>query len=139
MTLRAIALRLLLCLTLILNGSGYAVASTQMHLSHLASTAQPAPVAVIKAPCHETAMEIAATAVDDGAMSDDCAGKANVSHSQDCCQSSHCNCECLQHVSTATAFIDMVASIPVRAEVAQTLNHDHVQPRLRSPLRPPIA
>lgn len=138
MTLRAIALRLLLCLTLILNGSGYAVASTQMHLSHLANTAQPAPVA-IKAPCHEMVMETAKAAVDDGAMPDDCARKANVSHSQDCCQSSHCNCECLQHVSTATAFTDMVAGIPVRAEVAQTLNHDHVQPRLRSPLRPPIA
>lgn len=139
MTLRAIALRLLLCMTLILNGSGYAVASTQMHLAHLAGTAEPPPAVAVKAPCHEMAMDAAPAMADAESMPDDCAGKKNVSHSQDCCQSSHCNCECLQHVSAATAFVTTIAGIPVRTEVAQTPDDDRVQPRLRSPLRPPIA
>ena len=57
MSLPAFLLRLLLCLTLVLNGSGYAVAATQMQLTHMATAEQEHLIATravhdAPAPCH---------------------------------------------------------------------------------------
>lgn len=121
-------LRALLCLALILNGSGAAVAATQMQMGHLAAVT-PAPV-----------ME------HHGAMSP-CHGEQAVAHhtppaphpSPDCCQSAQCACDCLQHLTaTATGFFVPMPML-AHAPVLRPMHAGHPSPALANPIRPPIA
>lgn len=133
--MRRIVLRLLLCLVVVLNGTGYAVAATQMHMAHLAMVpaAQQADSA---SPCHEAAApETAGITVhshDAGVSGDD--GPAAPS----CCKSSLCNCDCLQHATAAMSVVALPAEAPAGAGIAQLRVADRVAPPLPNLLRPPI-
>ena len=126
-------LRVLLCLALILNGSGAAVAATQMQMSHVATMASVAadPVAA-----HE-------------GMLSPCHGEQATAHhampqpaphvSPDCCQAGHCTCDCLQHLSaTATEFFVPMPML-AHAPVLRPMHAGHPSPALANPIRPPIA
>src|SRR5688572_15872694 len=100
MSLPAFLLRLLLCMTLALNGSGYAVAATQMQLTHMTAAEQEHRLATevahdAPAPCHS---QVPADKEAAPAMSHDAVQSGSpASHgSPDDCQML-CSCDCLQH------------------------------------------
>jgi len=128
--MRHLAFRLLLCLMLVLNGTGYAVAATQMDLAHMA-VALAAQEAESNPPCHEMATESAShmTQATHQAGSD----------VPPCCQSSKCSCDyCLQHLTAAMSVIAVPADAPQSADIAQPRVAHRVAPPLPNLLRPPI-
>jgi hypothetical protein len=144
MPLRAFLLRALLCLSLVLNGSGYAVASTQMQLTHVAATqASLAAAAQIAPPCHEQrhdndaapSMHMMVDMASSAAACDDSQG----SHaSPDCCQSSQCACDCLQYATATLADVPALPAVIEHAAEIRALSPSHVAPALANPIRPPI-
>lgn len=130
-----ILLRLLLCISVILNGSGYAVAATQMELAQRAAHA--AETASVP-PCHEGA-DAAAVPASDGMTTPSKATPDPHGEGTDCCQSALCSCDCLQHATVAIA----VAVIPSGLQPARyTASPRETRPAARPfhvPLRPPIA
>lgn len=126
-------LRVLLCLALILNGSGAAVAATQMQIGHVAAAVESASAV--------------SSAAEHGMSMSPCHGETSTAHhappaphtSPDCCQSSHCACDCLQHLSaTATGFFVPMPML-AHAPVLRPMHGGHPSPALANPIRPPIA
>ena len=145
---RALPLRILLVLALVLNGIGSAMAGVAAALAPVAMpTAASAPMAaVVSAPMH------AATAT-----ADDCAGHQSGAataaadpapaapsgcHSDDggdCGDTPECRQACL-HVAAALPVLPAIAGIAPRARaVLHPLATGHPPPALPSPIRPPIA
>ncbi len=126
-------LRVLLCLALILNGSGAAVAATQMQMGHIANIvadSAPAPgEQVVASPCHGDQHGLAHAAE-----------PKPVPHpSPDCCQQGHCNCDCLQHLSAAAPRFFVPMPMLAHAPVLRPMHAGHPSPALANPIRPPIA
>lgn len=132
MSLRALVLRLLLCLTLVLNGSGYAVAATQMALAHGNASLSMHREAM---PCGHTADVQASGAATDIAS---CTAHGAPPAPADCCQSPQCSCDCLQHASVATPMAVVIAGAPSHTGIAREMHADHVPPLLPNLFRPPI-
>jgi hypothetical protein len=142
MPLRAFLLRALLCLSLVLNGSGFAVASTLMQLMHVAAT-QASLAAQTSPPCHEQRHDERAAAtlhvMADIASSTACEDGHGSQAAADCCQSSHCACDCLQYATATLADVRAMPAMIERAAEIQALSPSHVAPALANPIRPPIA
>ena len=134
--MRRIAFRLLLCLMLVLNGMGYAVAGTQMNMTHVAM-AVAAYEAANNPPCHEAAPvePVAGMAHSHDAQMADASDPGVPS----CCQSSQCNCDCLQHATAAMSVVAVPADAPAGADIAQPRVVNRIAPPLPNLLRPPIA
>jgi len=133
--MRVIAFRLLLCLMLVLNGTGYAVAATQMNVAHVAM-ALAAREAATNPPCHdESPAEIAAKTAHSHAGHD---ADPSAPAAPSCCQSSQCNCDCLQHATAAMSLIALPAAAPPGADIAQPGVVNRIAPALPNLLRPPI-
>jgi len=135
MSLPAFLLRLLLCVTLVLNGSGYAVAGTQMQLKHIATAEQVHRLAAEVAhdapvPCHSQVAEMSHETVQSGSA-------ASQHTSPDDCQTV-CSCDCLQHASLA--MLDLMPPTPERLNVPSTrrIPAGHAAPALANLIRPPI-
>ncbi|WP_143814077.1 CopL family metal-binding regulatory protein [Lysobacter spongiicola] len=132
MSLQHLLLRVLVCIALVLNGSGLAVAATQMHVQHLAmvsSMPAPAPAEDDHAVCGEHAE--AAPAVE-AALS------GNHSTAIDCCEGADCAVVCPAGIlGTLTAPAQgwgmtshILAAGPALA--------DRPAPSLQSRYRPPV-
>lgn len=128
--------RLLLCLSLVLNGTGYAVASTQMQIAHWGMAVDTAAKAA-KPPCHD-AGEQASHDAGAAAMND---GTAASSHGDQsgCCQSALCTCDCLQHATAAGVFVAMSTSLQPADYTSSLREARAAAPPLHNLLRPPIA
>ena len=133
--MRRLAVRLLLCVLLVLNGTGYAVAATDMHVAHLAM-AMAMHEAEAASPCHD-AETPDNTGVTQHSHADCDTGQAG-SAAPDCCQSSQCVCDCLQHATAAMAVVALPAGPPPGGEIAQPGVADRRAPPLPNLLRPPI-
>ena len=142
MSLPAFLLRLLLCMTLVLNGSGYAVAATQMQLTHMATAEQEHRLVTMAehdapVPCHskepagkESAPAMSPDAVHSGAS-------ASQHGSPDNCQAV-CSCDCLQHASLAMMDLMPPASERLNAPSTRRIPAGHAAPALANLIRPPI-
>ncbi|WP_216957916.1 MULTISPECIES: CopL family metal-binding regulatory protein [unclassified Lysobacter] len=130
-----LVLRALLCLMLVLNGTGYTAAATQMGLAHLAMSAPGEQAAT--PPCHGESSHDEVAAMHAHA-DDDCATAGMDDGAPDCCQSSHCNCDCLQHATAAIAIFSVPAGLPPERHRAQPRQIDRPSPPLPHLLRPPI-
>lgn len=134
--MRRIAFRLLLCLMLVLNGTGYAVAATQMQISHIAMSVL-AEEAQAMPPCHESAP--AETAFKAAHSHADSATSQAGSDLPECCQSSKCSCDyCLQHLTAAMSVVAVAGNAPEADAIAQPGVVNRVAPPLPHLLRPPI-
>lgn len=149
MSLPSLLLRLLLCVSLIANGIGFAQASTRMQLAH-ASHAGHDPAGA-STQCHPgmtmashadeamPAMDHAAMGhgapVADGADAD--ADQA-ADEPADCCDGKTCQCACTQHASAG--FIPELAPgiAPAHSAVVMGGATQHASPRLPHLIRPPI-
>ncbi len=134
----AFLLRLLLCFSLMLNGWGYAFASTEMQVSHMATAVQAASAAAHPAapPCHSmeqgglASMHVAQEASPHAAPA---------KHGgPDCCEASLCACDCLQHASLAMPEALANVSVELHAVHASRVAAGHSAPALADLIRPPI-
>lgn len=126
-------LRALLCIALILNGSGLAVAATQMHVQH-AAMLDPAPES---APAEESHTSCG----DHSAQATSAAGAplpGDHLATADCCEGASCDVTCpAGSMATLTApgpdwrMISHVLSAPLSLA-------DHAAPLLHNRYRPPI-
>lgn len=131
---------MLLCVALILNGSGYAFAATQMELQHfaMATKTATAPVVDPAPPCHEAAATAKADLAPSHAASDDCVAAQVHTPEQGCCQPSQCSCDCLQHATSAVRHVVPSAHIPRETRIVSVQPARHVSPLLPNLFRPPI-
>ncbi|HEY0505789.1 MAG TPA: CopL family metal-binding regulatory protein [Lysobacter sp.] len=129
-----IVLRLLLCLSLVLNGAGYAVAATQMQIAHQAMAAQAA-APVSPKPCHEAGN---AASGHETPMAHETAPPAPQGHGTDCCQTSLCTCDCLQHATAAMTLVATPTAAPPARCMASPSDTRSPAPPSHTPLRPPI-
>jgi len=134
--MRRIAFRLLLCLMLVLNGTGYAVAATQMQISHMAMSVVAEQAREMPA-CHESAPSEATLKT--AHPHADSANSQAGSRIPDCCQSSKCSCDyCLQHLTAAMSVVAVAGHTPDGGAIAQPRVVNRVAPPLPNLLRPPI-
>ena len=130
MRLRAILLRLLLCVALVANGTSAVYASTMMAAGAGMDVAAAAHDAA--PPCDDMpAMAHSAMAADHDAPA------PPVSH-DDCCPPGACLCSCVSHAPTIPAF--GAFAIPVRPSAAPVaaLRVSFASPALPHLIRPPI-
>ena len=138
-----ILLRALISISLILNGSGYAVASTHMqmgHMSTVASVPQPPaePVATAEPPCHQHQVNASAAAAQLPDAVHDKAPAKSKHPSPDCCKSGACRGTCTHQAQTAlhTHPLRYAGVEPVSG--VRPLKPGHAAPALPHPIRPPI-
>jgi hypothetical protein len=137
--LRSIFLRMLLCIALVLNGSGYAFAATQMELQHLSMATETAGRSVEPAPpCHESVVVAEADLGSHHAASDDCMAAQPHKQTEGCCQPSQCSCDCLQHATSAVRHTAPAAHLPHESRIVSVQPARHVSPLLPNLFRPPI-
>ena len=128
-------MRLLLCLSLVLNGSGYAVAAAKMQMeqSPVAATVRTSPQSERKPPCHEHA-DVAAGdrqgAAPEPASGDDV---------PDCCKWAKCAGACLYHAPAAIASLWIEPITSVHSDVVRPIKAAHAAPSLPRRIRPPIS
>lgn len=134
-----IVLRLLLCLSLVLNGSGYVVAATQMEMAHWAMEARA--IAQAQPPCHaanDVAIEQAMPSHQGMATGVDTPVDPHGT-TPDCCQSALCTCDCLQHATAASTVAAIASGMPPARYTASPGDTRPLAPPFHAPLRPPIA
>lgn len=125
-------LRVALCIALILNGSGVAVAATQMHVQHAAVAAEMGADQGDHATCGEHGTEQTLSSAE--SLSTECESSAT-----DCCDSSTCNAACpAGFLATLTAMApvwhptpDSPSSRPVIPNAPAPLLHSHYRPPIR--------
>jgi hypothetical protein len=156
-TLFSLLLRVVLCVSLIANGAGYAQASARMQFDH---AAHAAPVVAAQAqtvasadeadvpPCHRNVAKTTPVASmhagHEMAQADvSPAGKATPATpagkkpGPDCCKGKTCNCACA-HAYCATVVAFATSIVPEHDARVPALAVDHPQPRLAHLIRPPI-
>lgn len=143
MTFGPILLRVLLSLSLILNGSGYAMAASHVEGDHAVTVAAPAPtdnqqVAGTQQPCHEPADAGApekSTKLADSTQGDSATSAGEETH--DCCKNGACRCGCVHQTQVAVPGVflgsPVLASPPQRGQQSR-----HAEPAPPHLMRPPI-
>lgn len=146
MRLFSLLLRLLLSVSLIANGVGFAQATVRMqlaHASHLTATLVAEPGGSTE--CHEQAtgggdempngMSHAAMGnTDHGAQ----APAQGATDDTECCDASSCQCICAQHAFAAFAAGIPSGAMPVAGAAVLRGSPQHLAPRLPHLIRPPI-
>ncbi|WP_414648899.1 CopL family metal-binding regulatory protein [Dokdonella sp.] len=142
MSTQGLLLRLLLCLTLILNGSGFAVAGSQMHMQHAPGTsmAETSARSVAHADCIEdssttsAAGDVSAATIHDPALADCC------SDSEPCNQFM-CAIACAAGMSAPATLPGLALGFQPAPQALNAVSPSagHPDPALRSRYRPPIA
>jgi len=140
----SVLLRGFLSLSLILNGSGYAVASMQTNMGHTGSMAASQAVALqpgaaAESPCHSkqhNASAVVSIEVRD-AVQDHSAAKDG-SGSLDCCKSGSCQCACVHQIQAAIPASILLHDMPEHASGVHSLKPGHASPPLPHLIRPPI-
>lgn len=138
--------RMLLGLSLILNGLGSAIASVPMSDRHDATpvTGSAGPGAVVKRqPCHESPGEDATRAgTSNGAaeiaLAERVPDPIRLPPSPDCCESGDCSCGCAHHASAAVSTPVLPIAGIEHALVSSAARPRHVSPVLPHLIRPPI-
>ena len=149
MSLTSILLQMLLILSLILNGSGYAMASVdtvsgEAQRSDIITPADDAIAATVSEidarDCHEQAATFNATSAPDLASGTEHPDPAEHEHtSADCCQTDHCSCACMQLVhAVATESLAQPAAL-VHSQANVFKQSTHASPAMPHLIRPPIS
>lgn len=138
----SILLRGLLSLSLILNGSGYAMASVHTQMGDMGSVAStvpatPQPAAAAESPCdqHHDASAVAMELPD--AMQDE-SSTTPMHPSPDCCNSGACHCACIHQAQAAIPTHVLRHDTAEHASSVRPLKPGHSAPALPHLIRPPI-
>lgn len=148
MCISRLMLRVFLSLVLILNGTGYAAAASNMHMSHIASISHEAapPVMAMEhggepEPCHEDTDTFAGDLPGSSHVQ---GGVPDLPHGQGpegagCCDAEQCAGVCAQHLSAAVSSTSTHSLAVLHAASIGTMSAGHASPALADPMRPPIA
>lgn len=143
----AILLRVVLCIGLVLNGSGYAVAAAQMQVKHLvaASDAMPPAAAAVSQdaavqPCHEdpgTTAVVSNQSVP--AIADTGVDRLQPGQSTpDCCKGTNCAAVCAQSASATITGLSAGHLVISHTSSVRPMRTGHPAPALGQLIRPPI-
>lgn len=131
-------LRLLLCVTLTLNGVSGASAAVRMaagHAEHQGAAVQNAAVDQTMPPCHGhdamTMDDMAQSAVPPEAP-------ATPEEPEQCCDSSTCQCVCVHQCAATIVASLLTAPLQPAAGIERALDVSHRAPALPHLIRPPI-
>jgi len=135
-----VLLRVVLCISLLLNGAGAAVAATRMPMVHAttATTATPSRDTT-PAYCHDAPGMGSLAAQHAIAASDNGTDTATSPHgTPDCCKASRCDCSCVQHAQVAITAMRMDVSAMGRRAGVRPMTTGHTPPVQAQLIRPPI-
>lgn len=145
-----ILLRVLISISLILNGAASAAASAQMPIGHMASvsakpvSAKPQPaadaVATVGVSCghHHQLQSDASTAGELAAAVQDETPIPSQHSTPGCCKSSTCACVCVQQVQATVASHTPRYALVEHPRGVRRLQPGHAAPALPHLIRPPI-
>lgn len=137
-----VLLRVLLSISLILNGSGYAMASMPMPMPMKAEDMQQvanAPEQQLQPVCHESANAPLTAPEAKAADVPVEQGPAKPKpHSPDCCKSGGCRCLCGHHAPAVIAVLIERDGVVERASNSRSATTSHPAPALPHLIRPPI-
>lgn len=139
MSIRAILLRVLLSVALVLNGATGAAAA--VHMPHddgraLAILAAETPeFSSADMPCHQQATEAGGKAP---LAADDSVPSESKHSTPDCCKSSSCNCDCVQAAQAPPASVFVHTLLVDHSQSVRPLLLGHPSPALPHLNRPPI-
>ncbi|MFT3806162.1 CopL family metal-binding regulatory protein [Arenimonas sp.] len=130
-------LRCLLCLCLVVNGLGSAVAGVRMMqpMAKAAPEETPSVASAMAMPCHEEGSGPSGERmVDAPALAEHDQAPAD----SGCCHSSACCCDCM-HSAQAELSVPMMMALRLpQRETPQASREDYAPPALSLPIRPPI-
>jgi hypothetical protein len=136
MSMRSILLRVLLSLTLALNGASAAAMMTSVHAAHPTMVASVATSGHAM-PCHGHSHVSAAEMRVHHAMAD--AASATTRHSiPDCCKHGACSCDCTLVAQVVFSEVYVPLLMLDRSRSAGRLSVSHGAPALPHLIRPPI-
>ncbi len=141
MSARAIMLRVLLCLALVLNGATPAMASAQMvqmHAAHLSDSRAVTPATQVvsvepSASCHDQVVQAQPQHADEVA-----------DHQQPdqsdpgCCKSNVCTCACVHHAAAMAPLVVFHGASIAQGNSVRPMALSHPAPALPHQIRPPI-
>jgi hypothetical protein len=132
-------LRMLISISLILDGTGTAVSATRMLVEHAATTHSMPVHANATRPCHQQDNRVVAAEMTDAAMADMPATAVKSSHrSNDCCRSGDCGCACLQATPASMVALTLPHAVLSQVAIASPMIPGHTTPALPHLIRPPI-
>jgi hypothetical protein len=136
-------LRILISISLILDGTGTAVSATRMLVEHAATTHSMPVQANVKVtatrPCHQQDNRVVAAEMADAAMADMPGAAIKSSHrTTDCCRSGDCGCACLQATPASMVALTLPRAVMNHVAIASPRNPGHASPALPHLIRPPI-
>lgn len=144
MPVPSLLLRVLLSLSLVLNGSSYAMASTHMQMGHHESAATTPQqktddtVAAADPACHQQHAGGSEPATQAPDTTPDIAPVKSAPPQPDCCKSGACPCACVQQAQAAIPMYSLGDSVMGHADLVIALKPGHAAPGLRHLIRPPI-
>lgn len=145
MPLSSALLRICLCLSLVLNGSGAVAAATRMQLEHAAASDQLAvappqqTAQAVGAPCHEHAGMTMAAQAPTPATQMTPPMEPSKHPAPDCCKSSKCFCACVQPAQAIVVAFRILGPHLVQTALVHALTTAHAEPALPHLIRPPIS
>lgn len=139
----AILLRVLLSISLVLNGMGTAVAATRMLVDHAATSVARTVVAttevVATLPCEQHHGMAAAVSEGPAPIAAADTGAVKTKHpTPDCCKSGKCGCACLQATPAALLVMSLPQAVIARGAGVRAMKPEHASPALPQLIRPPI-
>lgn len=129
-------LRVLLSLTLLMNGVTSAMASVQMDMQHASQQAQVEASKAVVVNAHQSCHDEAATPQKHAAK--DKASGGDHGRDSDCCKSASCRCACLLSAQATVPVWSVPNSVAHHAHVVRPLPLGHAAPSLQHLIRPPI-
>jgi hypothetical protein len=142
MSIRAILLRVLLSVALVLNGATGAAAGVHMPMPHedgqaVAAMAEGSPGSSSAGmPCHQQETGIGGKASPAEA---DSSPSESAHSTPDCCKSSSCNCVCVHATQAPPASMFIQAVLVAHSRSGRLLLPGHPSPALPHLIRPPIS
>lgn len=139
MSLWSFLLRVLLSLSLILNGVATAAAVTHTHagpgnIQPVMSTPVKVSQAAEEAPCHQHQLAEPAATNDHPSTPAEPASNSSF----DCCKSNTCGCACTQAAQAPLPGLNLVAPVIDHSRSVRRLTLAHAAPALPHLIRPPI-
>ncbi len=145
MSVWSILLRLLLAVGLVLNGSGYAVASAHMQMDH-ASQAGTISTSVVDSSVaaepdcleHHLGMGLMSPEAPAAVTASDATSDNSGHPSPDCCETGACRCACVHQCQATIPAIAFQLAVIEKVSIMRPMTSGHESPAVPHLIRPPI-
>lgn len=145
MSVCSILLRVLLALSLVLNGSGYAVASVHMQMdqagqasTNITSVGNPSEAAEPPCAAHHASMGSMSAKAQVGDTAADVTSVESGHPFPDCCESGACRCACVHQCQAAVFAVTLQLAVIEKVSNTRPMAPGHESPAVPHLIRPPI-